>query len=421
MQKKAQMKTKNLLVFFLVIASILSVANLAIAEDELVSVDSVKINELYDYGDEDISIIGGETAIITVYFTALEDASNVRIKAEIEGEKIDVSAKKGPFDLEEGKRYVKTLNVKIPYELKDEVSDSVFLEIEIWNSDYKTEHSEISLNVQREPYKALVMSIDSKSSVEAGENFLVKTTLKNVGYNELDDTYVTVRIPALGIERTSYLGDIIAVEYEDCDNGNCYCNNDEEDTVQGKFYLEIPYDAQPGIYALEVEIQNEDIVTNKEKQIIVKNDFASGNLIATTIGKTFSVGKDAEYNLLIANPTNKLKVYNIVIESPQDLRVSAESSVIAIPAGSSKTISLIANAKTSGKYQFSVNLFSGSEIVSSTTLKADATKESKMDNPMIILTVSLAIVLLVLLIIVIVLLGKKPKENEKEEFGESYY
>jgi hypothetical protein len=410
---------KKLLFFSFAIFSVLIAINLINAEEELVTIDAVRVNELYDNCNEDISVIAGEFATIKVYFTALKDASNVRVKAEIEGEKIDVSDKKGPFDLEEGKRYVKTLNVKIPYELKDEVSGKLYLEIEIWNSDYKTEHSDVALNVQREPYKTQVMSIDSKSSVEAGENFFVMTTLKNIGYNNLDDVYVTVSIPALNLERTSYLGDIISVEYEECED-SCYYSNDKEDTIQGKFYLEIPYNTEPGIYTLEVEVNNEDIVTTEEKQIIIKNDFASGNLIVNTIGKTFSVGENAEYSLLITNPTNKLKVYNLLVESPSELRVDIESSMIAIPAGSSKTITLDVSSKTSGEYQFNVNLFSGSEIESVKTLKADVTENQKIDNPMIILTIILAIVFLVLLVILIVLLGKK-QPKEKEDTGESYY
>jgi len=411
---------KKLLFFSFAIFSVLIAINLINAEEELVTIDAVRVNELYDNCNEDISVIAGEFATIKVYFTALKDASNVRVKAEIEGEKIDVSDKKGPFDLEEGKRYVKTLNVKIPYELKDEVSGKLYLEIEIWNSDYKTEHSDVALNVQREPYKTQVMSIDSKSSVEAGENFFVRTILKNIGYNDLDDVYVTVRIPALNLERTSYLGDIISVEYEECGENCCYYSNDKEDTVQGNFYLEIPYDAEPGIYALEVEFNNEDIVTTEEKQIIIKNDFASGNLIVSTIGKTFSVDESAEYSLLLTNPTDKLKVYTLVVESPSDLRVDVESSMIAIPAGSSKTVTLEATSKTSGEYEFNVNLFSGSELVSTKTMKADVTENSTIDNPMIILTVILAIVFLVLLVILIVLLGKK-QPKEKEDTGESYY
>ena len=51
--------------------------------------------------------------------------------------------------------------------------------------------------------------------------------------------------------------------------------------------------------------KNDDTTTNVVKQISVKNDF-SNNVIVTSESKTVTVGEDAEYSLLIVNPTDKL-------------------------------------------------------------------------------------------------------------------
>ena len=61
--------------------------------------------------------------------------------------------------------------------------------------------------------------------------------LKNTGYNYLDDLYVTARIPALGLERTSYFGDLVAFECNDDDEA---CDEDDEDVTRGRFYFQIP-------------------------------------------------------------------------------------------------------------------------------------------------------------------------------------
>ena len=40
-------------------------------------------------------------------------------------------------DIEKDKRYSKVFTIRVPYELQDEVSDDLFLEIEIFNRDFK--------------------------------------------------------------------------------------------------------------------------------------------------------------------------------------------------------------------------------------------------------------------------------------------
>src|SRR3989339_312279 len=114
------------------------------------------------------------------------------------------------------------------FAVQNEVSDELTLDIKIWNGDFRTENDRISLNVQRPSYNAAIMSIDTAQSVKAGKVLPVDVVLKNTGYNNLDDVYVTVKIDALGLERTSYFGDLIALE-----------NKYDEDTTTKRFLIEI--------------------------------------------------------------------------------------------------------------------------------------------------------------------------------------
>ncbi len=421
---KIKMKSKNLLVFFLTIVSVLLLVTTVSATDDIAEVYSVEVDGISALGD-DVSVVAGEIITVRVFFDAWEDASDVRVKIELEGEKIDVDARTSPFDIEEGKVYKKTLTLKVPYELKDEVSDDVTLSIKIWNGDFRTDE-EIGLRVQRPSYSTKIMSVSTLQKVDAGDTLPVDIVLKNIGYNDLDDLYVTVKIPKLGVERTSYFGDLVAIEcddeFSDLENYGVNidrkCNEDDEDTVSGRFYLQIPYDVDFGIYTLEVEAKNHDTTSNVVKQITIENDFSS-NVIVTSTRKTFNVGEDAEYNLLLVNPTNKLKVYRIVPESSGNLKSDTNEAVVAVPSGSSRAVSITANAKSAGEYNFNVNVFSGEELVDTVTLSANVTSGSSLEDPVIVLAVIMIIVFVVLLIVLIVLLGKKPEKSE--EFGESYY
>ncbi|MBI2044412.1 hypothetical protein HYT24_03545, partial [Candidatus Pacearchaeota archaeon] len=280
-----------------------------VSAQELVNIQSVEINGVDEFGQEDISVIAGETIPVKIVFEALENASDVRLEVRIEGTKVDSEAEVLIGDLEKGKRYVKTVSVRVPYELQDEVSDDVTLELKIWNGDFKTELSdEIVLRVQRVSYKAEVMSVLTSQTVAAGSNMPVDIVLKNRGYNELEDLYVTARITALGIERTAYFGDLIAIE-----------EDDEEDTVRGRLFMDVPYGAAPGIYSLEVEVKNRDMTESKVKQIAVENDFSQ---IAVKSGN----------DLILVNPTNKIRVYTVVADSP----ATVSDSTVVVPAGSSR-------------------------------------------------------------------------------------
>ncbi|MCX6749968.1 MAG: hypothetical protein NTZ83_00755 [Candidatus Pacearchaeota archaeon] len=359
------------------------------------------------------SVIAGEEVTVKVTFTAAnlsEAQSDVRIKVELEGDKDSVDAISGAFDVEARHTYTKTLKLEVPSELNDDLSDDLTLSVRIWNGDYKSEYEDILVRVQRPSYNPVVKSITTSQSVDAGETFPVDIVLKNVGYNDLDDIYVTVGISALGVQKTAYFGDLVA--QEDCTDDDC----EDTDTVSGRIFLEIPYSAEAGIYTLEVTVENDDVEAKFARQVAIENNLPE-NVIITSTSKTVAVGENAEYALLLVNPTDNLLVYKVVAESSGEVSSSVDSAVVAVPAGSSKTVTVTAKAKSEGEYNFDVNVFSNDKLVDKVTLNLKA--EGKAVNPIVVLTVVLAIIFLVLLVVLIVLIGRKPQKTE--EFGESYY
>jgi len=409
------MNTKNLMVSFCTVAIVLFLVAFVSAAGY--AIDKVEVNDLEIYPVDNLaSVNAGEVIKVEVWFTAnfdddflVDDSdlsdSYVTVEAELDTGKEKIEAVSSAMALEDGESKKVTLNLKVPYELEDALSDLVSLTIEIDGEEYEL-LEKYQLKVKREVYNADVMSIEVSQTVVAGEILPVDVVLKNIGYNDLDDIYVTVSIPALGIEKTSYFGDILAVEDEDND-----------DFTRGRFYLRIPYEALEGIYTIKVEASNDDLDLVESEEIIVKNDFSNGNVIVTSFRKIVATGQDAEYSFMLVNPTNQLKVYQIVTESSGDLYTNANTAVVAVPAGTSKTVTVTANAAKEGEYTFNVNVLSAGKLEGVVTFSLGA--EGKQSNPIAVLTVILAIVFLVLLVVLIVLLGKKPQKTE--EFGESYY
>lgn len=406
----AKMNTKNLMVFFVaivsalfLISSISAAANYSISQVEVDGVSAVS---------NDASVVAGETVTVEVMFTSYEHDTDVTVKAEIEGKKVDFSGITSAFDVEKGKVYKKTLTLNVPYELKDEVSDDLDLTVTIDGKDSKKFESPVyTVRVQRPSYNAEIKSVTVANSADAGETVPVDFVIKNRGYNNLDDLYVTVSMPALGIEKTSYLDDLVTLD-------NCTHDCDKEDTVSGRITLVVPYEAKAGIYALEVKVSNDDTNSVAVKQIVVNNDYTSNVVVAST-KKTVEAGETAEYDLLLVNPTNKLKVYRVVPESSADVASSVEQSIVAVSAGSSKSVKVMATADEAGEYNFNVNVFSGETLTSKAVLSMSVDKESSIASPIVVLAVILSIVFIVLLVVLIVLITKRPEKTE--EFGESYY
>lgn len=410
------MKTKNLFGFFMAIAiiSLMAITTIS-ATENMISSYSVEIDGINAYSN-DISVIAGETMTVEVTFTAEENfsedifTSDVKFKAELEGEKVDVEANLFIGDIEAGMTYTRTFTLSIPYELQEELSGDLSLNMKLWNGNFRTDLDEITLRVQRPAYNVAFMSIFTSQTVEAGDMFPVDVVLKNNGYNDLDNLYLTVQIPSLNVIKTIYAGDIYSQEgVGDYD--------DEEDTISFRVILQIPYDAQSGIYNLEVEATNDDLVTNAIKQIAVNNDFAN-YVIVNDYSQSFATGENGVYNLLIVNPTNNLKVFRIVTESINGITTSVSESIVAIPAGSSQSVQILADASAQGEYAFNVNVFSGENLVGTVTLSADV-ESGVASNAIVILTFTLIVIFLVLLIILVVLLRKKPEKSE--DFSESYY
>lgn len=414
------METKKLLVSFIMLVSVLFLVSIVSATPLAVSdtIDRVEVDglEVTQFGPNPV-IIAGETVLVRVEFTSLINASDITVEVEIKGDRKDVQAETSLFDVEQGHRYAKSLRLDVPFDLKDELSGFVELNIEISGSGYKTSYSYDTLRVQRESYNLDVLSVGVPQTISAGESFPVDFVLRNIGYNDLDDLFVTARISALDIEKSVFFGDLVALECDDdegTDSVDNYgveidrrCFEDKTDTASGRIFLQLPFDAQPGIYALELKVDGDDMVSSETVQVVIENPFPEGHFI---------VSGD---QLLIVNPTNQLVVYRLVPQSTVVVSVSLSESIVAVPAGSSRTVTVDATSNVLGTQTYAVNIFSADGTLIDTISFSKTFEGRDVTSPIVVLTIVLAIIFIVLLVVLIVLLGKKPKKAE--EFGESYY
>ncbi len=402
------MNAKRTLVSFLAIATLLflatTVSALTVFTDDgaytgiVDGLATVEINGMTVTDTNKISVIAGETITVNVKFTVadlydnpdtipLQEIADGTELIRMEAELGDFDAETDYFNVEGGNTLSKTLTLVVPNELEDELSDDMVLTLNLGNSDFESE-AEITLRVQRPSYNVEIMSILVSNTVEAGQIAPVDVVLENTGYNDLDNLYVTVRIPELGVEKTSFFGDLAVSEDEH------HHHDDDDTTTSGRIYLEVPYNVASGIYTLEVEVANEDFSDVVKREVSITNGFPE---------VVMKSGDD----LLVLNPTNNLKVYKVIYPSAE--------MTIAVQAGSSKLVSI----ETLGEqYNFDVFVFDGEKLVG-TINYAGVSESETLTSPVVLLTVILAIIFVVLLVVMIVLITKKPEKTE--EFGESYY
>jgi len=342
---------------------------------------------------------------VRVTFTADNDASDVKVKVYMEGYRNEISVSTNRFDIESGKTYTKLLSLRLPSDSKN-LSEDYTLYVDVVSKSDRTEQT-YPISLQRASYTLKVLSVDYSSKVSAGDVFPVSVVIKNSGYNRLDDAYVIVSIPALGISARGYVGDLISTEdYKKSDN--------EKDSISKTVYLKIPENANSGTYDLKVETYNNDADTIVSKLIDV-GDSASTTVLATVKNKDLNAGETTTYDLVIVNSANDVKVFRLNAVSGNALDVSVPS-VITVGPDASKTIPVTVKAKNDaaiGTYTFSVAVNDEQVVFGANVVGASVSTSA------VALTVILVIIFAVLLAVLVVLLTRKKKPAEEVET--SYY
>ena len=372
------------------------------------TISSVEVNGVEAVsGTVNVGAFAGDTLPVKVIFTANSDTTDVRIKAWVSGSS-GYSAVTERFDVLSSSTYSRTLSVLLPSNIDPSESFDLNIVVEAKNGDYV--EKTINIAAQRRSYVIGVLDVTMDNTVSAGSNLPLDIVIKNAGRHTAEDTFVKASIPALGVEAKGYFGDLYAVDNT---------GDDQSDAAERRLVLKIPGSAPIGIYTIEIDAYNGDSETTTTRKVAVVGASEDTAVVSPTTSKTFASGEETDYSLTLVNSGNKIRVYELVMDTPTGLTVNADQSVVAIPAGSSKTVQLKAVASNTGKYTFGVNIHSDGSLVKAISYTADVQGRSIGGNATVLLTVILAIIFVVLLVVLIVLLTRKPKKSE--EFGESYY
>ncbi|MDO8516865.1 MAG: hypothetical protein Q7S33_01960 [Nanoarchaeota archaeon] len=347
----------------------------------------------------------GETVPVRISFNALNDAEDVKVKVWMEGYRSDVTASSGRFNLIKGSTYTKLLSLQLPSDLKT-TNEEYNLYVDVISSSDRTENV-YTIQMQRESYELNVLSVDYPLQVSAGDVVPVSVVTKNTGMQKADDGYVSVSVAGLGISSKSYFGDLVPIE-------DSSTRDSDRDSVQSTVYLNVPENAQNGVYEMTVKVYNQDGTTTLNRVIKVEGSSAT-SVLAAVKNQDISAGETKTYDLILVNSGKDVKVYDIQTLSSTALSVSAPV-VVSVAPESSKTVQISVTASKDaqpGAYTFSAEV-DGKQIV----FGANVT-EGKVSTSVVTLTVVLVIVFVVLLVVLIVLLTRKEKPTEEVET--SYY
>jgi len=378
-----------------------------------------------DVSDSSVSgIEAGSVLPIKVVFKAVDsdedsdvDASDVRVRAEINGYRSDITDRTDRFELVGGSTYTRYLTLSLPSDI--DPTEEYTLRIQFSNQD-SIDYVDYTISLQRESYNVDVLFVEGPDRTTPGSMISYNVVLKNRGMHKLEDIFVKVSVPELDIEKRVYFGDVNPQDEDEVDEELREANR--RDAVERIVYLTVPDNAKSGVYGVEVEAYNVDTIDAVSKSLIISGVEGISNIIIPDTAKTIDIGEEKTYEIVIINSGSKIKVYSLTPGESEGLIVDV-SSVTTVPADSSKTVRVRVKATESaeeGTHVVTINVVSEGEVVETIDLTANVEKGSAtVTNSVVVLTVILVIVFVVLLIILIVLLTRKPAEVETEET--SYY
>ncbi len=388
------------LTLFVAVPAVSAFANIAYVETNSVPI----------YEGTHFAVDAGDSLNLRVVFNSIANASNVRVTARVLGEPGLYEATER-FDVLSGRLYSKLLSLNLPADL-DEIQESYILEVQVESQSSVGDVLTAVFEIQRSNYALDFLSVDSNSQAQAGKVLPIEIVLKNRGRYDAEDTFVEARIPALGISKKIFLEDLGAIDQS---------NNDlEDDSIEGTILLQIPSNAAPGLYTIELKAFSEDSETSTTRRVEIVGNNGNSALVSSASRKTFAANTDGSYTLTIVNSGDNIMVYNLVTEADDGLIVDIDNSVV-VPAGSSESVKLTAKASKTGEYGFKVTVLGAdNSVIGEKEFTANVEGKAAVGgNAAVVLTIILAIVFVVLLVVLIVLLTRKPAKSD--ELGESYY
>ncbi len=402
------------------VLALLLVSALAVSAAPVpVTVDSVKIDgdTIAPAATNRLSLERNQDIEVKVSLTALSDADNIEITAEISGyEYGDVTDTSDLFDVEANTTYRKTLDLTLPDRLDQ---DDYKLKIMVSSRDDETVTQYYNIKVDTVRHGLIIKDVtfSPENEVKAGRALLATARIKNVGEKDEDGVKVSVEIPDLEVKNSVYIDEV----------------ESDDSITSEEIYLRMPNCAASGEYKATVTVSYNDGDSEISEDYLI-NVVEDADLCKGTGKTVLTIGPESQevvaketaiYALTLTNEGSSAKTYTISVSGLDDWATAevSPSNAIVVDAKATEAAYIYVTADkgaNAGDHMFSVTVASSGETLQQVPLTA--TVKGSVSSVKKVLEVSL-IVLVVLLVVLGLIIGlKKSKSDEEmEEPGQTYY
>ena len=317
---------------------------------------------VYDV-DYDDSVSPGDTVALDFTLSADKDVKEIKVTGQLQGVDDTKSELKLYKISANSQREHLSLKVAVPNDLKagfytitidaEAKSSSGRVYAEQWTGSLEVEAGEHSLWI-----KNIVASADT---VRAGNSFDVAVKLLNNGQNSEDGVRVKLEIPELDVSQTVKLTNTVF----------------QEDEFTTYMTLNVPRDADAGIYTLKTTASNGDFSTTAKQMITVEEaPRAKTTVVATPIASKpqlpvlkFGVGNVVD--LAISNNEDSARTFTLQVAGTGDWASSArvDPTTVTLEAGQSETVHVYLLPTQRGEQDFTLFVKSGSQVVSASNVR----------------------------------------------------
>jgi len=431
-------KNKTGFVLFVMLLTAVMASAFATAAMVPVDVTYVEINGDKYYSDNVAvadRIDRGEDIEVTVKVEATGDVQDAQIEVYISGYRYDsyerelVNQVTRPFDLEENTsdKYDFDLQIPVKMDLKD-----AKLRVRVSNENDDSFEQVYQLAIRgvedEDALRVKSFTVTPSNYIEAGRTASFKVQVKNYGNSDIDDVYVRVAIPELGIADDETLDEI---------------NSDETETFE-ELLVRIPTCAKAGAYEAIATVEFDNYESTEETLTLYVTEGGACEINAPAEDKESKAGKTVitvpenqevvmgttggVYPVMISNLGPEAQAYTLSVSGADAWgTVRFEPGAVAIvPAESVKTVYMYVAAKEDaqeGAKVFKLTV-EGKEDSKQVVLTANVAENDAQDYDGLKRGLEIGLIVLVIILIILGLIigfNKIRGDRDEDEESQTYY
>lgn len=338
--------------------------------------------------------------------------ADIRTWFRVNGETIE--AQTGQFDIYGNNRYIRTMYLKMPCNVKEIKIYTMHVEVEADENLKGITEADVNFDLQRLANDLSIKSIDvTTPCVTTCSTVYANVVVKNVGNHELNDVYVRATIKELGVSGQKYIDLLVP-----------YKEEDESISQEVQIAIQLPANVQPGTYTLQVTASSEeaqDAVESVQFTLSGQQKTTSVDVTPQVLTMDMTSGSNAVYTMIVTNNGATSQTFTVETTGLDWATAQVNPATFVLSPGESKLVSLYVTPKddvVAGEHLFSAKVSYGNELktVNFTANVANSNKGLDTKTILMIVGIVLAVAIIILLI---VLLAQKGKTEDKAE--ESYY